>query len=45
VNGEPVAEADRKLGTDDLVAGRFIVLQKGKKNYAMLRIHDREERQ
>jgi tyrosyl-tRNA synthetase len=36
VNGEPVAEAERKLGETDLIAGRFVVLQKGKKNYAML---------
>jgi len=40
VNGEALAEADRRLGTQDLVAGRFIVLQKGRKNYAMLRIQD-----
>jgi tyrosyl-tRNA synthetase len=38
VNGEPVSEVERKLGVADLVSGRFVVLQKGKKNYAMLRM-------
>jgi tyrosyl-tRNA synthetase len=36
VNGEPVAEADRRLSADDLLAGRYIMLQKGRKTYAML---------
>jgi tyrosyl-tRNA synthetase len=40
VNGEPIAEAERKLGVADLLAGRFVLLQKGKKNYAMLSVHD-----
>jgi tyrosyl-tRNA synthetase len=35
VNGEKLA-AERTLGSGDLLAGRFIVLQKGKKHYAML---------
>jgi tyrosyl-tRNA synthetase len=35
VNGE-VAAAGRMLGEADLLAGRYVVLQKGKKNYAML---------
>jgi tyrosyl-tRNA synthetase len=38
VNGEPVAEAERKVGVADLLAGRFVVLQKGKKNFAMLKL-------
>jgi tyrosyl-tRNA synthetase len=38
VNGDPVTQAERKLGVADLIAGRFVVLQRGKKNYAMLRI-------
>jgi len=38
VNGEPVSETERKLGVSDLIAGRFVVLQKGRKNYAMLSI-------
>jgi len=35
MNGERLA-AERMLGTGDLLAGRFIVLQKGKKHYAMI---------
>jgi len=35
VNGEKLT-GERSLGTFDLLAGRFIVLQKGKKNYAMI---------
>jgi tyrosyl-tRNA synthetase len=35
VNGA-VAAPGRSLGEDDLLAGRYVVLQKGKKNYAML---------
>jgi tyrosyl-tRNA synthetase len=36
VNGEPVGEVDRRLGADDLLADRYIMLQKGRKTYAML---------
>lgn len=35
VNGQKLAE-ERTLGVADLLAGRFIVLQKGRKQYAML---------
>ena len=35
VNGEKLS-AERTLGAADLLAGRFIVLQKGKKHYAMI---------
>ena len=35
INGEP-AVPGRVLGEGDLLAGRYVVLQKGKKNYAML---------
>ena len=35
INGDP-AVAGRVLGEGDLLAGRYVVLQKGKKNYAML---------
>ena len=37
LNGERIS-GDRKLGPADLLAGRYIVLQKGKKNYAMLEV-------
>jgi tyrosyl-tRNA synthetase len=36
VNGEPIAAADRALAEGDLLAGRFVLLQKGKRNYALL---------
>jgi tyrosyl-tRNA synthetase len=35
VNGERLS-AERTLGSDDLLAGRYIVLQKGKKNFALV---------
>jgi tyrosyl-tRNA synthetase len=35
VTGEQLS-AERTLGAADLLAGRFIVLQKGKKHYAMI---------
>ena len=35
VNGRQ-AEGDRSLGVGDLLAGRFLLLQKGKRNYALL---------
>jgi tyrosyl-tRNA synthetase len=38
LNGEPIADAERKLGVADLVAGRYLLLQKGKRNYALLAI-------
>jgi tyrosyl-tRNA synthetase len=36
LNGDPVAAADRRLGPDDLLAGRYVMLQKGRKSYALL---------
>jgi tyrosyl-tRNA synthetase len=36
VNGEPFAAADRQLGEADLLAGGYVLLQKGKKSYALL---------
>ncbi len=36
VNGVVVDDAARVLTGDDVLAGRYVVLQKGKKNYAML---------
>ena len=36
VNGEKVGGADRTLGPDDLLAGGYIVLQKGRRHYAMV---------
>ena len=39
VNGDRLG-ADRQLGSGDLLAGRYVVLQKGKKNFAMLELVD-----
>jgi tyrosyl-tRNA synthetase len=36
LNGVPIEAADRPLGAGDLLAGRFVMLQKGKRNYALL---------
>ncbi|HMU14437.1 MAG TPA: S4 domain-containing protein, partial [Flavobacteriales bacterium] len=32
------AEEGRVIGTDDLISGRFILLQRGKKNYFLLKL-------
>jgi tyrosyl-tRNA synthetase len=36
LNGVTIPAADRRLQRDDLLAGRYVMLQKGKKNYALL---------
>jgi tyrosyl-tRNA synthetase len=36
VNGAAVGEPDRRLGASDLLAGGYVMLQKGKRNYALL---------
>jgi len=36
VNGEPVAAAERTLGAADLLHGAYVLLQKGKRNHALL---------
>ncbi|MGH8174659.1 MAG: tyrosine--tRNA ligase [Steroidobacter sp.] len=38
VNNARVAEASRALTTDDLLFGRYILLRKGKRNYAVLAV-------
>jgi tyrosyl-tRNA synthetase len=38
VNGIRLAEADRRLTAGDLLHGRYVVLQKGRKNYAMMEV-------
>jgi tyrosyl-tRNA synthetase len=38
VNGEQASAADHKLGAGDLLAGRYVMLQKGKRSYALLAI-------
>ena len=37
VNGARESSADRRLTTDDLLAGGWVLLQKGRKNYALVR--------
>jgi tyrosyl-tRNA synthetase len=36
VNGEPIAAPERTLGAGDLLQGGFVLLQKGKRNHALL---------
>jgi tyrosyl-tRNA synthetase len=36
VNGEPVAAPERTLGEGDLLHGTYVMLQKGKRNHALL---------
>jgi tyrosyl-tRNA synthetase len=36
LNGAPIADAERRLSDADLLAGRYLLLQKGKRNYALL---------
>jgi tyrosyl-tRNA synthetase len=36
LNGAPIEAADRALSGADLLAGRYLMLQKGKRNYALL---------
>ena len=37
LNGETIAE-DRRAGPDDLLGGRWLLLQKGKKNFALIEV-------
>jgi len=36
INGAPVGDVDRKLGPGDLLAGNHVLLQKGRKAFALL---------
>jgi len=36
INGETIPTSDRKLGKGDLLADRYVMLQKGRKGYALL---------
>ncbi len=40
VNGAPVGEVERVLGAGDVLAGCYVLLQKGRKNYALLVLAD-----
>jgi tyrosyl-tRNA synthetase len=41
VNGAVLESADAKVGADDLLAGGYLLLQKGKRNYALLAVRER----
>jgi tyrosyl-tRNA synthetase len=36
MNGAPLVDAEQRLAEADLLAGRYVLLQKGKRNYALL---------
>jgi tyrosyl-tRNA synthetase len=36
INGQKIHQLDRAIGVDDLLVGRYVALQKGKKSYAFL---------
>jgi tyrosyl-tRNA synthetase len=36
VNGEPIAASERTLAAEDLLHGGWVMLQKGKRNHALL---------
>jgi tyrosyl-tRNA synthetase len=38
LNGETLASPDRRIGPDDVLAGGYVLLQKGKKSYALLAV-------
>ncbi len=38
VNGAPLASADARLGEPDLIAGGYVVLQKGKRSFAIVAV-------
>jgi tyrosyl-tRNA synthetase len=38
VNAEPVGAPERTLGEGDLLHGRYVMLQKGKRNHALLAV-------
>jgi tyrosyl-tRNA synthetase len=40
VNGEPIAAPERTLGAADLLHGRYVMLQKGKRNHALVVVED-----
>jgi len=38
LNGAPIEVSDRRMGAEDLLAGRYAMLQKGRKSYALLAV-------
>lgn len=39
LNGKVVEDAERKLASADILAGRYLLLQKGRRNYALLTLN------
>jgi len=40
LNGEQIEDANRAVLTDDLVDGRLMVIRRGRKNYAIVKLVD-----
>lgn len=38
LNGEQISDANRTVGTDDLVEGRLLVIRRGRKNYSLVKL-------
>ncbi|MBL8977921.1 MAG: tyrosine--tRNA ligase [Gemmatimonadetes bacterium] len=38
LNGQPLTDPDRLLGAADILAGGYLMLQKGKRNYALIKL-------
>ncbi len=38
LNGQPLSDPDRAVGATDILAGGYLLLQKGKRNYALVRL-------
>ncbi len=38
LNGQPLTDPDRLLGAADILAGGYLLLQKGKRNYALIKL-------
>jgi tyrosyl-tRNA synthetase len=38
LNGAALSDAERRLGASDLLAGGYVLLQKGRKSYALLAV-------
>ncbi|HQP08610.1 MAG TPA: S4 domain-containing protein, partial [Anaerolineaceae bacterium] len=38
INNHRVSDVNREVGVSDLLEGQFIILRKGKKNYALVKV-------
>jgi tyrosyl-tRNA synthetase len=39
INKQPVSDEERMIGCDDLLKGKYVLVQKGKKTYALIEVH------